>query len=77
MKINKDNLKIDFFEHAEPGQLDLTIILLLIHIPMIAATRITSKYKRLRLGLFIVYGFGMICFVLFVFCGKLCWIVKY
>lgn len=64
MKINKDNLKIDFFEHAEPGQLDLTIILLLIHIPMIAATRITSKYKRLRLGLFMVYGFGMISFVL-------------
>lgn len=64
MKINKDNLKIDFFEHAEPGQLDLTIILLLIHIPMIAATRITSKYKRLRLRLFMVYGFGMISFVL-------------
>jgi len=64
MKINKDNLKIDFFEHAEPGQLDLTIILLLIHIPMIAATRITSKYKKLRLGLFMVYGFGMISFVL-------------
>ena len=64
MKINKDNLKIDFFEHAEPGQLHLTIILLLIHIPMIAAARITSKYKRLRLGLFMVYGFGMISFVL-------------
>tara|TARA_B110000438_G_scaffold197904_1_gene189396 strand:- start:1781 stop:2002 length:222 start_codon:yes stop_codon:yes gene_type:complete len=64
MNINNSNLKIEIFEHAEPDQLDLTIILLLIHIPMIATARLGSKYKRLRLGLFLVYGFGMISFVI-------------
>jgi len=63
--VNKENLDIVFFNHGDiGGDWDITIILLMIHIPLIVAAKFGSKNKKLRFGLITVYGIGMFIFLL-------------
>jgi len=55
------------YDHAEPERWDLTIILLLVHIPLLIATRISNHLKMVKNGLFTVYGIGVIGFLLLLF----------
>ena len=59
---NNQNLSI--YDHGiTDNQFDTTIILLLLHIPLIIGAKISKKNKTIKHLLFIIYIFGMLLFI--------------
>ena len=65
MIVNVENKEFYFLNHGAPGgEWDMTIILLMIHIPLIVAAKFGAKNEKLRFGLITVYGIGMFIFLI-------------
>ncbi len=65
MIANKRNIEFILFNHGDPGgEWDMTIILLMVHMPLIVAAKFGSKNEKLKFGLITVYGIGMLIFLL-------------
>ena len=65
MIINVGNKEFYFLNHGAPGgEWDMTIILLMIHIPLIVAAKFGAKNEKLRFGLITVYGICMFIFLI-------------
>tara|TARA_B100001029_G_scaffold145235_1_gene125475 strand:+ start:1861 stop:2082 length:222 start_codon:yes stop_codon:yes gene_type:complete len=63
--VNAANKEFNFLNHGAPGgEWDMTIILLMIHIPLIVAAKFGEKNEKLRFGLITVYGIGMFIFLI-------------
>lgn len=59
---NYQNLSI--YDHGiTDNQFDTTIILLLLHIPLIIGAKISKKNKTIKQFLFITYILGMVLFI--------------
>ena len=56
--------KITIYDHGiTDNQFDATIILLLLHIPLIIGAKISKKNKTIKQFLFITYILGMVLFI--------------
>jgi hypothetical protein len=56
--------KITIYDHGiTDNQFDATIILLLLHIPLIIGAKISKKNKTIKELLFVIYIFGMALFI--------------
>jgi|TARA_B100001093_G_C26186451_1_gene742016 hypothetical protein len=56
--------KITIYDHGiTDNQFDATIILLLLHIPLIIGAKISKKNKTIKKLLFVIYIFGMALFI--------------
>ena len=65
MIVNVENKEFNFLNHgASGGEWDMTIILLMIHMPLIVAAKFGAKNEKLRFGLITVYGTGMFIFLI-------------
>ncbi len=65
MIVNAANKEFNFLNHGAPGgEWDMTIILLMIHIPLIVAAKFGAKNEKLKFGLITVYGIGMFVFLI-------------
>ena len=55
MIVNPANKEFNFLNHGAPGgEWDMTIILLMIHIPLIVAAKFGAKNEKLKFGLITV-----------------------
>ena len=59
---------IKYFDHgiSSNKEFDTTIILLLLHIPLIIGAKISKRNQLVRRILFIIYASGMILFIFLV-----------
>tara|TARA_B100001996_G_scaffold196595_1_gene150637 strand:+ start:1165 stop:1386 length:222 start_codon:yes stop_codon:yes gene_type:complete len=63
--VSTRNIEFIFLNHGEAGgEWDITIILLMIHMPLIVAAKFGAKNEKLKFGLITVYGIGMLIFLL-------------
>ena len=65
MIINKNHHEIiDYFDHGiSDNEFDTTIILLLLHIPLIIGAKISKRNEFVRRILFFTYASGMTVFI--------------
>ena len=55
---------ITIYDHGiTDNQFDATIILLLLHIPLIIGAKISKKNKTIKKLLFVIYSFGLAFFI--------------
>jgi len=67
MIIKKNYESINYFDHGvSNNEFDTTIILLLLHIPLIIGAKISKKNQSIRKILFLIYLSGMIIFILLI-----------
>jgi len=67
MIIKKNYESINYFDHViSNNEFDTTIILLLLHIPLIIGAKISKKNQSIRKILFLIYLSGMIIFILLI-----------
>ena len=67
MNLNYENLGNSFLDHgASSKEWDMTIILLLLHVPLLITAKYGAKNKKLKFGLVSVYSLGMIVFLIIV-----------
>lgn len=67
MKLNYENQDNSFLDHEASGkEWDMTIILLLLHVPLLITVKYGAKNKKLKFGLVSVYVLSMIVFLIVV-----------
>ncbi len=67
MIIKKNYELSTYFDHGiSNNEFDTTIILLLLHIPLIIGAKISKKNQSIRKILFLIYLSGMIIFILLI-----------